>query len=112
MRQKPYTISLYNHGSPNRYRTEMVPALAAYSAFHGVDGVMWFEYNTSFDWTTDIVNGHFSLNRDNSIMSLFPSCAYAFRKGYIQEESSPISGSPSLSKIMTLLSHWLVIGEL
>jgi len=84
---KPFTISEYNHGFPNRYRVEMVPAMAAYGAFHGMDGVMFFEYNSDVNstWTTDRVGGYFSLHRDHSTMSLFPSCAWAFRNGLITE---------------------------
>lgn len=95
--KKPYTISEYNHGFPNRFRTEMVPALAAYSAFHGVDGVMFFEYQGSSDWASDAVPGYFSLNRDHSVMGLFPSCAWAYRQGYMAEATSPtlINYNPS-----------------
>lgn len=84
---KPITISEYNHGYPNRYRAEMVPAMAAYGAFHGMDGVMFFEYNSDVNstWAADKVGGYFSIHRDHSTMSLFPSCAWAFRNGLITE---------------------------
>ncbi len=92
MKSKPYTISEYNHGFPNRFRTEMVPALLAYSAFHGVDGIMFFTYNGgSTSWGNDFVDGYFDLHRDHSVMGLFPSCAYAFRNGLITESTAPIN---------------------
>jgi hypothetical protein len=89
---KPYTISEYNHGFPNRFRTEMVHSLAAYSAFHGVDGVMYFDYNSDPDasWNTDKVPGFFAINRDHSIMGLFPAFAYAYRSGMIAEATPTI----------------------
>lgn len=87
---KPYTVSEYNHAAPNRFRTEMVHALAAYSAFHGVDGIMWFDYNGNSRWDGNFLDGFFSLHRDNSIMAMFPAFAYAFRNGFLAEESSPI----------------------
>ncbi|MFN8343376.1 MAG: carbohydrate binding domain-containing protein [Spirosomataceae bacterium] len=89
---KPHTVSEYNHGYPNRYRVEMVPAVAAYGAFHGMDGVMFFEYNSDVNstWSLDKVGGYFSIHRDHSTMSLFPSCAWAFRNGLITE------GTPTL----------------
>ena len=87
---KPYTVSEYNHGAPNRFRTEMVHALAAYSAFHGVDGIMWFDYNGDGRWDGNFVNGFFSLHRDNSVMALFPAFAYAFRQGLMAEDDSPV----------------------
>jgi len=87
LNNKPYTVSEYNHGYPNRYRVEMVPAMAAYGAFHGMDGVMFFEYNSDVNstWSLDKVGGYFSIHRDHSTMSLFPSCAWAYRNGLITE---------------------------
>lgn len=90
LRDKPYTISEYNHAAPNRFRTEMVPALLAYSAFHGVDGIMWFDYNSSINWEADFMDGFFSVHRDNSIMAMFPACAYAYREGMIAEDNNPL----------------------
>lgn len=84
---KPLTISEYNNGFPNIYRAEMIPALAAYGAFHGMDGVMFFDYNSEpdYSWNTDFVNGFFSIHKDHAVMGLFPSAAYAYRNGLIQE---------------------------
>jgi hypothetical protein len=89
---KPLTISEYNHGFPNRYRSEMVPAIAAYGAFHGMDGLMFFEHNGGEDdtWAQDRVSNYFSLHRDNAVMAQFPACAFAFRQGLIAE------GTPTL----------------
>ena len=87
---KPYTVSEYNHAAPNRFRTEMPHAVLAYGAFHGMDGVMFFDYNSGFDWGGDFVGGFFAINRDHSVMGLFPSCAAAFRQGWVQEEPNPV----------------------
>jgi Carbohydrate binding domain len=88
---KPYTISEYNHAYPNRFRTEMVHGLAAYSGFHGVDGVMFFQYETTkAEYLTDKVTDFFEIDSDHSIMSLFPSCAYAYRHNLIAEDIAPL----------------------
>jgi|APTNR8051073442_1049403.scaffolds.fasta_scaffold00749_10 hypothetical protein len=87
---KPFTLSEYNHGAPNRYRVEMPHLLAAYSALHGVDGIMFFEYNGNNDWSSDVVNGFFSLHRDNSVTALFPAFARAFRAGLLQADPDPL----------------------
>jgi Carbohydrate binding domain/Secretion system C-terminal sorting domain len=87
---KPYTISEYNHAAPNRFRTEMPTSFTAYSSLHGCDGVMFFDYNGENEWETDRMNGFFSLHRDNSIMGLFPSCAFAFRNNLVAEDPQPI----------------------
>jgi Carbohydrate binding domain len=88
---KPFTVSEYNHGAPNRYRVEMPPVLAAYSAFQGTDGVMFFEYNGDNVWEPDVLDNFFSLNRDNSVMALFPSCALAYRNGMIRPDPNPLT---------------------
>jgi hypothetical protein len=89
---KPYTISEYNHAAPNRYRTEMVHAISAYSAFHGVDGLMFFDYvNEDANWNIDRLDGFFAIATDHSVMGLFPSCAYAYRQGLMTEDTAPLS---------------------
>ncbi len=89
---KPYTVSEYNHGYPNRYRSEMMPGLVGYGGFHGLDGVMFFEYFGQPEETyyQDRVGNYFSLHADNAVMAQFPACAYAFRQGLASE------GQPTL----------------
>jgi hypothetical protein len=83
MKGKPFTVSEYNHGYPNQYQPEAMLFLTAYSAFQDVDGLMFFDYNGSTDWQTDWINGYFDIHRNSAMMSLFPSCAAAFRNGTI-----------------------------
>ncbi|MDX2283506.1 MAG: carbohydrate binding domain-containing protein [Bacteroidia bacterium] len=90
---RPYTVSEYNHGFPNRYRTEMVHALAAYASFHEADGLMFFDYNGGSDWTSDRIGGYFSLHRDPAVMALFPSCSWAYRQGLIAPAQQPLTVS-------------------
>ncbi len=87
MADKPYTISEYNHCAPNVYQAEMLPLLTAYSALHGVDGIMWFDYigGDPPDWTTDFVDNWFSLHRNTAVMAQMPLFAYAYRNGLIAE---------------------------
>ncbi len=81
---KPFTVSEYNHPFPNRYQTEAMLFLPSYAAFHGADGVMFFDYNSSDDWDTDMVANYFSIHRNSAMMALVPSCAAAFRGGMIR----------------------------
>ncbi len=87
---KPFTVSEYNHPAPNRWKVEMPVAMAAYGAFHGMDGVMFYEYNGDFTWEPDVQESFFSINRDNSVMALFPSCAWAYRQGMIAADPDPL----------------------
>jgi hypothetical protein len=84
VKNKPFTVSEYNHAFPNRYQTEAPLFMAAYASFHDVDGLMFFDYNGfSDDWETDKVSGYFNISRNSAMMALMPSCAYAYREGMI-----------------------------
>jgi hypothetical protein len=80
---KPFTISEYNHGYPNKYQPEAVLFLTAYSAFQDADALMFFDYNGSTDWQSDRIDGYFDIHRNSAMMSLLPSCAAAYRSGSI-----------------------------
>ncbi|MBN1562056.1 carbohydrate binding domain-containing protein, partial [candidate division KSB1 bacterium] len=100
---KPFTISEYNHPFPNRYQTEGVLFLTAYSAFHDADGYMFFDYPTSHDdWETDHIGGYFAQNRNTAMMALMPSCARAFRQGLIQPAQQTIVLNFSQEDILSL----------
>jgi hypothetical protein len=89
---KPFTISEYNHPYPNVYQSEGVLFLAAYSSFHDVDAIMFFDYAGSAGaWDEDILNGYFDINRNNVMMSLMPSCSYAFRNNLISKANQVIT---------------------
>jgi hypothetical protein len=100
---KPFTLSEYNHAFPNRYQAEGVLFLTAYSAFHGCDGILFFDYSGSADdWETDKVDGFFSIHRNTAMMALMPSCAFAFRSGYISEALHTILLSYGRDQILTM----------
>ncbi len=94
---KPYTISEYNHAFPNRFKAEMPHFMAAYGAFHGMDGLMFFQYQGENDeiMKQDFISDFFSLACDPVVMSLFPSCAWAYRNGLISEAKQPLEVSYS-----------------
>ncbi len=88
---KPYTISEYNHAFPNRYQSEALLFLTGYSSFHGADGIMMFDYSGDRNnWNSDWVNGYFDIHRNSIFMSLFPSCAFAFRNSLIDKSNNMI----------------------
>lgn len=80
---KPATVSEYNHPFPNRYGSEGMLFLAAYAAFHDIDGFMFFDYNGGTRWTDDRIESYFDMHRNTAQMILMPSLARAFRDGLI-----------------------------
>jgi hypothetical protein len=89
---KPFTVSEYNQPFPNRYRVEMVHEWAAYGSFHGMDGLMFFEYSGDAEATAakDFIPSYFNTARDPAVMAQFPTCAYAYRNGLIANAKQPI----------------------
>ncbi len=88
-KKKPYTISEFNHTEPNIYRSEMVPMMTGYASYHGADAIMFFTYSDDNVWNS-FSNNYFSLKKENAVLSLFPSCAFAYRNGMILEDPYPL----------------------
>ena len=80
---KPYTISEYNHPFPNRFQAEAPLFIGAYSSFHDIDGIMYFEYNGSYDYMTDKISSYFSIHNNPLFMALNPSISYLFRNNLV-----------------------------
>jgi hypothetical protein len=89
---KPYMISEYNHTFPNRYLSEEMLFIIAYSSFHDVGGFMFHCYrgyseNNGYGdhWENDRIFDFFNIHRNSALMALMPSCALAYRTGMISK---------------------------
>ena len=98
---KPSTLSEYNQPFPNRYRVEMVHEMVAYGSFHGLDGLVFFEYSDKGEplASKDYIPSFFNTARDPSVMALFPTCSYAFRNELIATAQKPVLVSYSRKDI-------------
>jgi Carbohydrate binding domain/Secretion system C-terminal sorting domain len=98
---KPFTISEYNQPFPNIYQVEMMHEMLAYGSFHGMDGIMYFDYSHEPDdkVANDFMGDFFAISRNSSVMALFPACAYAFRNGFIQESVKPVNITYNMNDI-------------
>jgi hypothetical protein len=100
---KPFTISEYNHAFPNRYQSEGMLFLTAYSSFHDVDGIMFFDYGGSVtNWETDHITSYFGIHRNPAMMSFAPSCALAYREKYIRQADQFVKLNYSEDDILLL----------
>ena len=102
VKNKPYTISEYNHGYPNQFQAEMLPMITSYLSFNGADGVMFFTYSGSWDWDADMVDGYFDLHRNNSVMAGFPIFSYVYRNNLIKEAQAPVVVNYQKSDILEM----------
>ena len=99
LKDKPYTVSEYNHPYPNQYQSEMLATITWYSAFQGVDALMFFTYNGGTNWKSDFIDSYFDLCKNNTIMSGMPLYGYVFRNKLIKEASSTVELSFSANDI-------------
>jgi hypothetical protein len=90
VKNKPYTISEYNHGYPNQFQAEMLPMITSYLSFNGADGIMFFTYSGSWDWRADKLDGYFDLHRNHAVMAGFPVFSYVYRNHLIKESGSSV----------------------
>jgi hypothetical protein len=102
VKNKPYTVSEYNHGYPNQFQAEMLPMITSYLSFNGADGIMFFTYSGSWDWNKDTENGYFDLHRNHSVMSGFPMFSYVFRNQLIQETQNSVVANFHKSDILKM----------
>lgn len=90
VKNKPFTVSEYNHGYPNQFQAELLPMITSYLSFNGADGIMFFTYSGSWDWDVDAVYGYFDLHRNNAVMAGFPIYSYVFRNKLISEAQNSV----------------------
>jgi hypothetical protein len=90
VKNKPYTISEYNHPWPNRYQLEALFLLTGYGAFQDADALMPFGYTEVANFTDDIIYSPFDICKNNSLMVMMPSFAKAYRDNMISPANETI----------------------
>jgi len=79
---KPFTISEYNHPSPNTFSSEAYIFLSAFAAYHDWDAIYGYTYlggRTSFD--NRRIEGFFDLNQHPTKFLTFIPAALIYRRG-------------------------------
>ncbi len=90
IKDKPYTVSEYNHSFPNRYQSELFPVITSYLSFNDADALMLFTYNGSEDWDDNVVLGFFDIHRNSNLMASLPVYSYVFRNALIDPAETVI----------------------
>ena len=76
---KPHFVTEYNHSAPNTYGSEGPLLLAAYAAYHDLDGIFMFCYGP--DWDSRRIAGFFDIGQHPTKMANMPIAAALFRRG-------------------------------
>lgn len=88
---KPFTVSEYNHPTPNDHCAEMFPMLASLAAFQDWDGVYQFTYSHSSDeLEKPRIDSYFDLVNHPGQLVWLPIAATIFRGGAVAAGSKPI----------------------
>ena len=79
---KPFTVSEYNHPSPNDYQAECVPMIASYAAIQDWDGVWLFAYSHRADqWDREHFSSFFDIQANPAKWGFVPAGTMIFREG-------------------------------
>lgn len=82
----PFTVSEYQHASPNTYSSEGPLLAAAYGALQDWDGIMFFAYDAGpgGNWDARYFNDFFSMNAHPTKMANLLIAANLFRRGDVK----------------------------
>ncbi|MEN0039151.1 MAG: carbohydrate binding domain-containing protein [Cellvibrio sp.] len=88
----PFTISEYQHSSPNSFGSEGPLLVAAYGALQDWDGIMMFAYDAAENdnWNAGFFNDFFSMNAHPTKMANMLIAATIFRRGDVAAAQSQL----------------------
>ncbi|MDP8245774.1 MAG: carbohydrate binding domain-containing protein [Candidatus Hinthialibacter antarcticus] len=89
---RPYTVSEYNHPSPNVYASEGVPLLAAYAAFQDWDGIFYYSYSHNTNYPDRSIDSFFDFTGNTPKMMCMPIAANLLLRGDIEIGRDPVIG--------------------
>ena len=92
---KPFTVSEYNHPSPNEYACEGFPIISAYGSMQDWDGIFGytFEHVSADFWNTNYAlanSGAFDMGMDPIRMSTFAASGILFLRNDITASKSSV----------------------
>lgn len=88
----PFTISEYQHSTPNSFGSEGPLLVAAYGALQDWDGIMMFAYDAAENdnWNAGFFNDFFSMNAHPTKMANMLVAATIFRRGDVAAAQSQL----------------------
>ncbi|MBZ0258714.1 carbohydrate binding domain-containing protein, partial [bacterium] len=89
---RPFTVSEYNHPSPNTYASEGVPLLAAYAAFQDWDGIFYYSYSHNTNYPNRSIDSFFDFTGNTPKMMCMPIAANLLLRGDIEIGREPVIG--------------------
>ncbi|AHF94653.1 hypothetical protein OPIT5_22980 [Opitutaceae bacterium TAV5] len=78
---KPFSVSEYNHSSPNTFSAEGFPLLAAFAALQDWDAIYAFAWSHGGAWDRRRIAGNFDIHQHPVRLATLPLAAALFRRG-------------------------------
>lgn len=75
---KPFTVTEYNHPSPNEFESECIPMIATIAALQDWDGVFLFNYSSNHNFVRERIAGYFDTEGSPLKLGLSPLGAQIF----------------------------------
>ena len=105
---KPHLVTEYNHPAPNTYGSEGPLLLAAYAAYHDLDGIFMFAYGS--DWDARRISGFFDIAQHPTKMANMPVAAALFRRSDVatgqRVHTVPIDRQRELDAVLHKRRGW------
>ena len=103
----PFTVSEYQHASPNTYGSEGPLLVAAYGALQDWDGIMFFSYDAGPDgnWGAGYFHDFFSMNAHPTKMANLLMAANLFRRGDVSQAREAVIMNFAPQTELDILTH-------
>ena len=85
IKNKPYTISEYNHPFPSEHLHEKFAFFGSWASFHDFDAIYQYNYDQTND---DYLTEYFSMAKNPSDFALVMYTVLAFRKNYVAKSNN------------------------
>lgn len=107
---KPYTVTEYNHSSPNTYGSEGPLLLAVQGALQDWDGLFLFAYAHNRNWDSSKIDGFFDIGQHPTKMVNLAAAALIFRASQVKPARDllvrELSPEQELSLLATQAHAW------
>jgi len=105
-----FTVSEYNHPSPNSYEAEGFPMIAAFGGFQRWDGIFPFAYCHNSDFEPRRITSFFDVKSHTAKLVHMPACAALFLRGDAagarRTVAAPVSRRAEKERLHETLSAW------
>jgi hypothetical protein len=101
----PYTLTEYNHPSPNRYEGEGWPLMAVYGSHQAWAGIFTFAYCHGTTWEVDSFQSFFDINAHPVKLAVQPVCSHILRHGAVEPPARVMASRLTLDERLRLLLY-------